>query len=237
MVDYRNLRPNNLLSEQYKHLILLLYWPLYGLVFWFLEKGLTLDYHAIETDLDSKIPFIEYFIFPYYLWFLFLFFIHMYTIFFDIPAYKKLMYFIMLSYTITCVVYLVYPNMQELRPTTFERDNFFVDIVKNLYAFDTNTNVCPSLHVIGSFAVLFASWQCDRFKTVGWQAIIIALTVLISISTVFLKQHSIIDVWIALIVCAVSYPFAFILPDKLKKRRDTPEDLHSETNDQELTYK
>lgn len=219
MVDYRKLRSGNLTSPAYRHLLLLIYWPIYGLTFWLLERGLTLTYTPIESALDSKIPFCEFFVPPYYLWFVFLFGIHVYTLFFDIPAFKKLMYFIMITYTITTVIYLVYPNKQELRPTEFARDNLFVDIVRLLYGFDTNTNVCPSLHVIGSFAVLFTTWYCKRFRTFWWQLLLTVTTVLISISTVFLKQHSIIDVYVGLLVCAVSFPFAYILPDKLAARR------------------
>lgn len=216
MVDYRNLRLNNLRTPEFRHLLLLIYWPIYGLTFWLLERGLTLDYRAIESSFDSRIPFCEYFVIPYYLWFVFLAGIHIYMLLFDVPAFKKLMYFIIITYTVTTVIYIVYPNKQELRPTEFARDNIFVDIVKMLYGFDTNTNVCPSLHVIGSFAVLFTTWQCKRFKNVRDQIWIILLTVLISISTVFLKQHSIIDVIAGLAVCAVSYPAAYILPDKIR---------------------
>ena len=218
MVDYRKLRNNNITSPEFKHLLLLIYWPVYGLTFWLLERGLTLTYHPIEVELDSKIPFCELFVFPYYFWFVFLVGIHIYTLFFDIPAFRKLMYFIIITYTITTVIYLVYPNKQELRPDEFARDNFCVDIVRRLYAFDTNTNVCPSLHVIGSFAVYFTSWYCERFRTVLWQLFFTVSTVLISISTVFLKQHSVIDIFAALIVCAVSFPLAYILPDIILKK-------------------
>ena len=36
-----------------------------------------------------------------------------------------------------------------------------------LYAADTNTNVCPSIHVIGSFAVYFAARDIRRFRAKG----------------------------------------------------------------------
>ena len=222
MVDYRKLRPGNIASPEFQHLLLLIYWPLYGLTFLLLERGLTLTYHPVESPLDAKIPFCEYFVFPYYFWFVFLVGIHIYTLFFDVPAFKKLMYFIMITYTLTTVIYIVYPTSQELRPTEFERDNFCVDIVKGLYAFDTNTNVCPSLHVIGSFAVLFTSWQCGRFKNLRWQLFFITSTVLISASTVYLKQHSIIDVWAALIVCAAAFPFAYLLPGRKRGAKRSP---------------
>lgn len=217
MVNYKNLRPWNLNSPEYRHLLLLIYWPVYGLTFWLLERGLTLAYHPVEVAFDAKIPFCEFFVFPYYFWFAFLFGIHVYTGLYDIPAFKKLMYFIMITYTVTTVIYIVYPTCQNLRPTEFARDNFCVDIVKALYNFDTNTNVCPSLHVIGSFAVLFTTWNCKKLRSFKFQAVLVPLTVLISVSTVFLKQHSIVDIYAALILCAVAYPFAYLIPGRAKK--------------------
>lgn len=218
MVDYRKLRPSNITSPEFRHLLLLLYWPIYGLTFLILERGLTLNYHPVEAALDAKIPFCEYFVPAYYFWFVFLIGMHFYTGLFDVPAFKKMMYFIMITYTITSVIYIIYPTKQELRPTEFAGDNIFVTVINGLYNFDTNTNVCPSLHVIGSFAVLFTSWHCERFKTFWWQLGFISATVLICLSTVFLKQHSVIDIWTALAVCALAYPFAYILPDKLRYR-------------------
>lgn len=220
MVDYRKLRPSNITSPEFRHLLLLLYWPIYGLTFLILERGLTLDYHPVEAALDAKIPFCEYFVPAYYFWFVFLIGIHFYTGFFDVPAFKKLMYFIIITYTVTSVIYIIYPTKQELRPAEFSGDNIFIAIINGLYNFDTNTNVCPSLHVIGSFAVLFTSWHCKRFKTFWWQFGFVSATVLICLSTVFLKQHSVIDIWTALALCAAAYPFAYILPDKIRGCRD-----------------
>ncbi len=219
MVDYRKLRLNNLTSPEFKHLFLLIYWPVFGLVFWFLERGIEREFYAVECAFDAVIPFNEYFLIPYLLWFPFLFFIHIYTLLFDIPMFKKLMYFIMLSYSATTLIFILFPTMQNLRPVIFDRDNFFVDFMKGFYEFDTNTNVCPSLHVVGSFAVLFASWNCKGLSSNISRIIFTVLTIFISISTVFLKQHSIIDVIVGLGLVFVLLPIAFVLPDKIAARK------------------
>lgn len=73
------------------------------------------------------------------------------------------------------------------------------------YTFDTNTNVCPSIHVMGSLAVLTAAWHTPRFRTAGWRAAFAAAAVLICLSTVFLKQHSVLDVIAALPICLAAY--------------------------------
>lgn len=229
MIDYRKFRFHLLNTQEFSHLKLLIFWPIYGILFFCLERGLpwllslfgkTISYTPIWCALDDGIPFCEFFIIPYYFWFLFLIGMLFYALLFDIPTFRKYMWFIIFTYSITCLVYLVFPNMQELRPETIEeigRDNLLVRIAFYLYDFDTNTNVCPSLHVIGSFAVFFSAWHSKHFSTWYWRILFGILTILISISTVFLRQHSILDVFAGLVVCAMVYPFVFL--KKSKKER------------------
>lgn len=206
-VDYRQVRFSNLRTPQFEHLLYLLFWPAFGLAFWLLELWSNRNFHAIACALDDRIPFCEWFVIPYYLWFAYLVGMILYSLLWDVDAFRVYMRFTMLTYWFTCLVYIVYPNCQELRPIVFERDNWMIDVVRGLYQFDTNTNVCPSLHVIGAVAVSVAAWNSKRFSTVGWRIAFTVLTVLISLSTVFLKQHSILDVFAALAVCAVALPF------------------------------
>ena len=202
-----------------RYLLLLLYWPIYISVFFLTESLIVSDLTVIECGLDRIIPFCEFFIIPYIMWYLYLVWIHLYTLLNDTEIFKKLMYFIIISFSLACVIFVLFPSQQLLRPESFPRDNIFTDAVKFLYKIDTNTNVFPSLHVVGSFAVLFASWNVQGLNTTGWRIVNIILTVLITLSTVFLKQHSALDILSALVLCAVVYPIAFILPNKLANRK------------------
>ena len=169
MVDYRKFRLSKLGSPEFSHLKLLLFWPVYGLIFQLLEHGCGQTFHLVYTGLDDKIPFCELFVIPYYFWFVFLIGMLLYTLFFDVQEFRRYMWYIILTYSVTCLIYVVYPTYQNLRPPVLPRDNVLTRIVSGLYAFDTNTNVCPSLHVTGSFAVFFASLHCKRFQTAGWR--------------------------------------------------------------------
>lgn len=215
IVDYRSFRLNKLNTPEFKHVKLLLFWPIFGLAFMFLERVVNTDYNAVYCRLDDLIPFCEYFVIPYYFWFVFLIGIQVYSFFFDIPAFKNYIEFTIITYTLTLLIYMIYPTSQELRPVDFERDNIFTTIVSMLYNFDTNTNVCPSMHVIGSFAVYFTARKSKLFSAKPWRIVFFLTALLISISTVFLKQHSVVDIFYALIVCAVAYPFVF-MKDKIK---------------------
>lgn len=227
--DYRNLRINNITQPEYKHILLLLYWPFYGLAFLTLERFLNLNYHTVECSLDRRIPFCEFFVIPYYFWFLFIAWMIVYTFFYDIPAFKKFSWFIIITYTVTCVFYIIYPTKQMLRPDTFERNNIFTQIVGMLYSFDTNTNVCPSLHVIGSMAVTFTAWSSKRYGTRGWRAAFVIMCILINLSTVFLKQHSVIDAILGLAVSFITYPFIFAKKKQKKSEQEKSEEKQTVT--------
>ena len=105
----------------------------------------------------------------------------------------------------TCIIYFIYPSAQDLRPEEFLRDNIFTDIIKRLYAFDTNTNVCPSIHVTGAISVSIAAWNSKHFKNVPARMAFSIITVLICLSTVFLKQHSALDVFWGVVLCMIAW--------------------------------
>ena len=205
-MDYRRFRLDRLNTPEFKHLKYLLFWPVYGFFFLLVERlWIRESYTPIHCPLDDQIPFCEYFLIPYLLWFVFLIGIQIYTLLYDTESFTKFMKFIMVSYTIAILIYMLFPNCQELRPMVFERDNLFTKFLEGFYQFDTNTNVCPSIHVIGSVAVMICGWNCKSLNTPGWRIFFGISAFLISISTVFLKQHSVLDSLAAVPVCVIAY--------------------------------
>lgn len=210
-VDYRTIRLNKLNSNEFSHLKLLLYWPVYGIAFLFVERFYQADaYYSMHCKLDDYIPFQEWFLIPYLFWFLFLVGMIAYTLLYDVESFRKFMKFVMITYSAAIIIYLIFPNCQELRPAAFERDNILTRFMSGFYQFDTNTNVCPSVHVIGSLAVMFTAWHSKHFSSTKWKLLFGIAAVLISISTVFLKQHSVVDILAALPISLVAYYLCFI---------------------------
>lgn len=206
MVDYRKFRLNKWNTKEFSHLKLLLFWPVFGFLFLFAERiGIRKSYFPVHCTLDDYIPFCEYFLIPYLFWFVYLIGTILYTLLFDVEAFRKMMAFVMITYTVTILIYFIFPTCQELRPATFQRDNVLARFTAAFYQFDTNTNVCPSLHVIGSLAAMFGAWNSKHFHTRCWKMIFGGMAFLISISTVFLKQHSILDVFAAIPICLIGY--------------------------------
>jgi len=99
MIDYRKLRLKNLTSPEFSHLLLLLFWPVYGILFWLAEKGFSghgfyENYTPIYSPLDDFIPFCEIFVIPYYIWFGFIIGMLLYTMLFDAAAFRKMMWIV-----------------------------------------------------------------------------------------------------------------------------------------------
>ncbi len=211
LVDYKGFHPGKLLTREYKHVNYLFFWILYGLLFQGVEhwSWINENYYTIYCAFDDLIPFCEYFVILYLYWFVYLIGFLVFTFLYDVESFTRSMRFIAVTYMLAIFIYVLFPNGQNLRPVIFERNNIFSQIVAVLYQNDTNTNVCPSIHVIGSFAVMLPAWHCRYFKTWLWRMIFGALAVLISVSTVFLKQHSIIDVIAAIPVCMLGYFVAY----------------------------
>lgn len=196
--------------KKYKHAWVLLYLLIY-LPWWtWLEKNVTTRYYVVQTEFDKYIPFIEYFIVPYLLWFLFIVAAFLYFFFTDVPGFYRLAAFMFSGMTIFLIVSTIFPNGQDLRPAVFERDNIFVDMVRMLYRADTCTNVFPSLHVFNSLSVCIAVFESNELKKHRAVSLgVYTLAGLIILATMFLKQHSILDTVGACLMAWVLYQFVY----------------------------
>ncbi|MDY5987950.1 phosphatase PAP2 family protein [Sporofaciens sp. SGI.106] len=197
--------------KKYSHAWVLLYGFIYMPWFLYLERHVTTHYYRIHSPLDDYIPFVEYFIIPYLLWFAFIAITALYFFFTDKQGFYKLATFLITGMTIFLIICTIFPNGLNLRPDTFARDNIFVDMVKQLYAADTPTNVLPSIHVFNSLGVSFAIAHSERLKKKPYiQYAAYILAGLIILSTVFLKQHSVTDVIAAMVMAGAVYPFVYV---------------------------
>ena len=160
----------------------------------------------IDSSLDDKIPFCEYFIIPYLLWFLYIAVTVGYFLFFNenTTEFWSLILNLAIGMTLFLIVSYVYPNGLNIRPAEFTNDSVFTRMVQFLYRTDTPTNVLPSIHVYNSVAAFSAIHTCKNLqKHKGIRTGSFILTTLIILSTMFLKQHSIADVATG-ITCAVA---------------------------------
>ena len=201
VVDYRKFRLSKINSPEFSHLKLLIGWIGYFALYLLTENLISHDgCHVIHSKLDDVIPFCEYFVVPYVLWYAYVAISLLYFALYNIDSFKKLSAFIIFTQVIAMTVYILYPNRQDLRPDEFERNNVFTFIVGILYKLDTSTNVCPSLHV--GYSVAIASvWLKENGISWLWKTASTIFAILVCLSTAFIKQHSVVDIFWALVMC------------------------------------
>lgn len=202
--------------KQYAYAWPLLYWFVY--LVWFLILDFRkVDYTVIHCALDDKIPFCEYFIIPYGGWFLY---VALAFLFFTFKESHREFYrfclYLFGGMTICLIIYMIFPNGQDLRVDLDADKNLCTKIVSMLQAFDSPTNVCPSIHVYNSVACHLAFIHSGEFrKYPGWFRPLSGICmVFICLSTVFLKQHSVVDVVCGACLAVVMY---IILYETMKK--------------------
>ena len=186
---------------------------LIGYLLWFklLEDIPRARYHDLASFIDRMIPFAEIFIVPYISWFALQAAWVSFLFFYDREAYDKLVTILMFGMTVFLIVSTVYPTALTLRPWHVARENVFVDMVRWLWRIDTSTNVWPSIHVYNTTALIFTLFTArDRNVILKVRVPMFIWCVLIILSTMFLKQHSVGDVLSGLALAGIGYLLVYI---------------------------
>lgn len=195
---------------KYGHIWTVLYALIYMPWFAWLEKSVK-TYTLLHTRLDDMIPFCEYFIIPYILWFAYVPVVMIYVFFTSKKEFYKASAYLFIGMTICLTICTIWPNGQDLR-INIVNNNIFSNIVKVLYTTDTNTNVFPSIHVFNSIGVFLILCKSERMKDRYFIKISsFILTFLIILSTMFLKQHSVLDVLGGIALSGVMYMFVYAI--------------------------
>jgi membrane-associated phospholipid phosphatase len=177
--------------------------------------------NIIHCSLDNKIPFCEYFIIPYIMWFFLLaatvaFFVFRCE---DTKEYWQFMITSGTGLTTFLIFSFVFPNGINIRPALAANGNIFIQAVKVLYRIDTPTNVLPSMHIFMTLACAVALCRNESFARNRVRVVLTdIIAVLICMSTVMLKQHSVVDVVLGLTLYAVCYE-AYYKMTPAKERR------------------
>ena len=224
VVDYREFRLTKLNDPRVSHLKLLLGWVGYFLLYYLTENLIPAEKcYPVHSWLDDVIPFQEAFVIPYVFWYVLIVISLLYFMLYSIEGFRGLQTFIIVTQAVAMIFYILMPTRQDLRPVEMPRDNVLTWIISIIYSFDTNTGVCPSLHVAYSIGIASA-WLKDRAASVPWKIFVVVAVILICLSTAFIKQHSIVDAFAAIPVCILAELIAFGKPywlPKLKRRKVT----------------
>lgn len=207
--DYSKFKLSKITTPQYRHLLLLLGWVWYFLMYYITEQFIPESRcHVVHCVVDDWIPFVEYFVIAYVFWYILVFGSLLYFLLYDVESFKRLQIFIIVTQVVAVIIYILWPSVQDLRPTEFVRHNFCTWILNIIYTVDTPTGVLPSLHVAYSIGIASA-WVKKRDAKISLKVFVAIAVLLICMSVNFVKQHSFLDVIAAIPVCILAEAIAF----------------------------
>lgn len=209
VVDYRNFRLSKLKEPEYNHLLFLLGWIGYFILYFITEAFIPREQcYPVHCRLDDMVPFCEYFVVFYVGWYVLIVGSLLYFALYNPKNFKGMMKFIIVTQIVAMAIYILFPNRQDLRPTEFPRENIFTWILSIIYAADTSTNVCPSLHVAYSVGIA-STWLKEPSASKRYKVLLTAFCFMVCISVAFVKQHSVVDIFAALPVCVLAEGIAY----------------------------
>ena len=198
-----------------------LYLVFYLSFFTLLEKNIVPQV-ILHCALDDKIPFVKYAIIPYYMWFVWI----VGTLFWQLYRAPKQEFWrlclpLFAGMTLSLMFCAVVPNGVNLRPAAIQGNDIFTQLVRGLWSADTSTNVCPSIHVFNSITLDLAFQRSSllngrRGQVIRWAAHL--LDVAVVLSTMMLKQHSVIDVVCGILLAVALDRVASVVAARLGRR-------------------
>ncbi len=159
------------------------------------------EVHILKTFIDNAVPFEKIYIIPYLSWFAYFIGILFYFAVVDGKCYFRLLMSIVAGNLICYIFYYFYPTTVP-RPDVFG-DDVLTKLVQLTYGRDNPFNCFPSIHVLN--ALLCAMFLCKYNKKIFVRAFAVSGCVLISLSTLYVKQHYMPDVVSAAILGIVMY--------------------------------
>ena len=196
----------------------LLYLPIYLLMFVAVEHLVVDNYWVSWCTLDDMIPFVRQFVLVYVLWYPLMLGTTLYLLLKDRRAFLRYARSVVLVLTACMLTFVLLPSGQELRPAEVPGSDLTARLLRFIYAADTNTNVFPSMHVVGTLAAVIGIFD-SRSAPRGVQWGVAALGVLINASTVLIKQHSVLDILGGVVLYWLVYLAVYRLPELNRSSR------------------
>ena len=160
------------------------------------EKLITTPVWIVHSSIDDMIPFSQYGIIPYFLWFPWIAVTVVGLLRWGSrKEYIRSCFTMYIGMTLILIFYCIVPNGLDLRPASIPGSDFFSSLVQWIYNHDSPANVCPSLHVYVSVCMDLAWTHSSLLDDKKWVRVLLhILDLSICIGVMLVKQHSIIDV-------------------------------------------
>ncbi len=204
--------------KESKHILLFLLFVICEVAY-FLTQFRNVDYNIIHIELDDYIPFLPVFVIPYVIWYAYVPAGMLYNCFTDKRAFCKQILTVVSGMTISIIIFCLYPTSVDFRPSA-EGDGVFLWICRLLFSKDKPINVFPSMHCFEAVIIHLTAFRNERLRrNILFRVGSAILSVLICLSTVFIKQHSVVDLFGGVALAFILYFIVYTLPEIIKRKK------------------
>lgn len=200
--------------KEMKPLVFLLSIPILNIAYILLNNA-GRGSQSLALTVDGAIPFLKWFIVPYILWYPFIFALFIYLCYKDRQMYYRTLVSYNISLVICYIIYFFYQTHVE-RPA-LSGDDLMTQLVTLIYAADEPYNAFPSIHVLSTYLMMRAFRYVSR-NTFARTAVD-AMGLAIILSTVFVKQHVVLDAVAAIVIGEVIFIFICKAPFQFNRGR------------------
>ena len=192
--------------KEHKEIYLFIFYFLFIVLFGLIQKYYNpVSSHLVTWPIDYYMPYNQYFMIAYAIWWPFVPAALIFFYFRDIPSFKALCFQMLIVCYLTLIIYIVYPSYLDLRQPIHETD-ICSQMLLWLRSIDPPRNVFPSLHVSETVSICFVVYKSrDLLLNRYVKGIIYLIGILIIVSTIYIDQHSIADILFAIILSVVFY--------------------------------
>ena len=169
-------------------------------------------FHDVKRGIDDKIPFVEWSVLVYVLWFPLIALFPIALFYVNEEYYVFYITAMFMEVVLSVICYMIYPTtFKRPKPSDKLSGKLMAIVFKGSYR---GVNCAPSLHCSSCYLIIFTALMAMHNVT-GIISIIVAVAIVISTMTT--KQHTVIDVLSAIpmfVVCAFIgkfFPFEFVL--------------------------
>lgn len=219
----------NLYEVKWIDLMWLLILPLININY-VISNTLSRSGKNIALELDKEIPFISLFVFPYVYWYIYIIVGLIFLLSKDRKRYLRALIAIYIGMCICYVFYYSYPV--EISRPVIANSTLPNKLVNIIYENDRPFNCFPSIHVLNTYIIMrFTKIKDNKY----WFYYTNIIGILIMLSTLFIKQHFILDGVVAIILaevviliskkiedkhisCILSLPYKIL--DRIKESKD-----------------
>lgn len=205
--------------RKYYPLTLMLIFPVLSVLYKWTNRP-SQDVYTLVTPFDTATPFIKYFALPYGVWIFYIYACLVYFFMKDLDVYYKGL----ATYTVCILIcYAIYTVFQTtvLRPELTGNDPF-TWLMKFIYNRDNPYNCFPSIHCFSSYMVMRLVWS-SSFRNKWNVSLITAFSLLIIMSTLFIKQHVVMDVFAGILLVEFVLAAKLLIEAQVKKNRHNQE--------------